>query len=223
MVTIKELTERFPVDNVAPYGKSIIIPAVEFGRSWEDDLKQQGCKTFSGSLEGRAVFYVKLPNESRKTRETPLGYTWSGKEDQRLIALVKEQLSTGREVDFEEIAKQLPGRSVSGVRGRIIRLQKKGLLPKFPRRKYRRREKPAPAPVTTKITKTETHDQLLNVIDRTFCLTPTIEHTLHYLQNRQSNPAFKTAAIDVVLAALDVIKKEFELMKDILAKTQKEE
>lgn len=164
MITVKELTGMFPVKDVAPYGKCVIIPAVSFGHSWEQDLKQQGCKIFSGSFQDKAVFYVKLPQETtRKERKGPKGPGWTEKEDQILVALVKEKLSAGQEVDFEEIAKQLPGRSGNGVKMRITRLQKKGLLPELPRRKYgrRKKDKAAPPSVPSTTDKTKVVKELL--------------------------------------------------------------
>lgn len=150
LVTIEELKETFVVSDT-PYGKCIVIPARMFGPAWEEDLKKQGCKIFSGSSEGQTAFFVKLPN-AKTPEETPrmvyqpngsrrgehLGRLWTEEEDKRLIELAKQKLT------YEKIAQQMPSRTENSVRVRIGRLEKKGLLPSRPKRKYRRKQKTKP-------------------------------------------------------------------------------
>jgi hypothetical protein len=161
LVTLEQLKEDFAVTNVAPYGDCLVIPASMFGPAWEEDLKNEGCKIFSGSSEGKAAFFVKVPveeakaertrtvyapppsekNVSEKQRKTPLGVTWTDQENKCLIELVGQKLSP------DEIAKHLPGRTEIAVRLRIGRLEKHGLLKKH-QRKYTHKEKVAAPPPT---------------------------------------------------------------------------
>jgi len=151
MVTIEELKNKYPVKDVAPYGSCIVVPGDEFDPDWEHYLAEQGFKCFLTDLEMKPVTLVRLkPAASiptRKSGKTPLGYHWTPEEDQQLIQLAKQKLS------FEEISKQLPGRTAIAVKNRIGRLEKRGLLPSHPRQKYKRREMPpSPSEVKEKVT-----------------------------------------------------------------------
>jgi len=58
MITFEELSQRFPVKDVAPYGACVVVPGAEFDPDWEVALGDQGCHVRFTDLDGRPVTLV---------------------------------------------------------------------------------------------------------------------------------------------------------------------
>jgi hypothetical protein len=129
MISFEDLVQRFPTENVPPYGASIVIPGTEFDPDWEDQLCSQGCRIHLTSIDGKAVTLVQkgrsedvankivsepnLAEASGKPRARM--FYWSLDEDERLL----REWPRARG-DVEEKAKslmqQFPGRTAIGIK-----------------------------------------------------------------------------------------------------------
>lgn len=163
MVSIAELKENYAVINDKLYGECIVIPASEFGRAWEEDLKAQGCKIFQGTADSRAAFFVKLPTEKTETAEEPREVfkpqpvpmhdperRWNPIDDATLINLWEANKL------IDEIAKHFPNRTAASVKARLQRLRRAGKIegryggPKRLKKKFGRPRKPESPPLISK-------------------------------------------------------------------------
>lgn len=138
MVTVEELKERFPVQNVQARGKCIIIPGNEFDPDWEADLEETIEDTI---IDGQPVTLVLLDskveeNDSSEGQEPPdkpkpknlprnlLANVWSVDDEKRLLKRMSE-FSGSIESKCARLTKEFAGRSKDAIHQRYIKLQRK--------------------------------------------------------------------------------------------------
>jgi hypothetical protein len=158
MITFEELSARFPVQNVAPYGECVVVPGAEFDPDWEVYLGDQGCRCRFTDLDQRPVVLVQRKNalgakeivvykpkekvggeksmenkENKKFRGFQKGPSWSPEEEQRLLKRMGELHGT----ITERTTKLTPEfkRSASGLEQKFKRLLRAQKEPKHERRK----------------------------------------------------------------------------------------
>jgi hypothetical protein len=119
MISFEELSQRFPVQNVAPYGPCVVVPGSEFNPDWEVFLGDQGYSCRFSDLDGKPVTLVQHKNarsnggektvyvpqkkvggesmESKESKESgkkghgcQKGPSWSPEEEQRLLKRMQE-------------------------------------------------------------------------------------------------------------------------------------
>lgn len=59
MVTFEELSARYPIRSVPPFGDCIVVPGAEFDPDWEAELCDLGCAVNFTDLDGRPVTLVR--------------------------------------------------------------------------------------------------------------------------------------------------------------------
>jgi hypothetical protein len=141
MVTVEELRQKFPVQNVAPHGDCIVVPGHKFDPDWEVFLGDQGYKCFMADLGGKPVTLVKLktqakaesgkqvyqPEDQSKSNskgELPLStaeFPWSDEDEEKLLRRMNELDGTV----FERAAMlmpEFPGRSAVALRQKFYKL-----------------------------------------------------------------------------------------------------
>jgi hypothetical protein len=119
MISLVQLKERFPTQNVPPYGECVIVPGTEFDPDWEAMLDEGGYGCIFTDINGKAVTLVltiKRHGDSRKTVHMPRripekeepptpeptrkhlprikGPQWSREDENRLIKRVSELSGT---------------------------------------------------------------------------------------------------------------------------------
>jgi len=169
---LEQLKEKYAVIDDPIYKECLVIPATEFGKAWDEQLRAEGHKIFQNSVGGRAVFFVQLAvsklgqsetqGESKLVYEPPAeqtrkkhlyGFRWTQDEDKELIKGVTLNLTDA------QIAEKLPGRTQVAVKQRRGRLEKHGILPgkksKRGRPPGRKTSTPAPGGVPFPIHKDE--------------------------------------------------------------------
>jgi hypothetical protein len=140
MITLEELKAKFPVRDVRPYGKCIVIPGAEFDPDWEVFLGDQGYKCHMSDIYGKPVTLVKLKrageSEGEKEvyqphRQPPSPWQnpesrWKAEEDELIIALWNQKQNV-LEI-HTELRKRFPNRTKYAVKCRVSRLIKAGKI-----------------------------------------------------------------------------------------------
>jgi hypothetical protein len=127
MITVEELKQKFPVRDVRPYGECIIVPRDEFDPDWEHYLAEQGFKCFFIDLDKKPVTLIRLKpmkDAGSMALRDRLERCWSPQEDELLIKLWNQE----PKLNIPEIAAKIPGRSENGVKMRLDRLKKRGVI-----------------------------------------------------------------------------------------------
>jgi hypothetical protein len=144
MITIEELQNKFPVQNVPGHGRCIIIPGNDFDPDWESDLEET-CE--DDEVAGQQVTLVILDSKGDEEDGSglggsnlkpappehigPIGPTerkpiqpidWTPSQDQLLINLWKQKISV------PTIRVKFPERTENYIRYHIRKLLKKGLI-----------------------------------------------------------------------------------------------
>jgi len=138
----EELTSKYPLEDVPPLGRCLIVPSGEFQPEWEERLKAEGCKIFSQSYNGRICFFVRPPKQAQSAEapaEPKTGTKWTPE----LIEKLKELRMKG--LGYRAIAREL-GLSPDSV---YKQLRKLGLSSPIKAKKPGERKeetKPAPKP-----------------------------------------------------------------------------
>lgn len=142
MISLDELKQRFPVQNVPPYGECVLVPDKDFDPDWEAFLDEQGYGCVFTDVNRQPVTLVltiKRHGESRKTVYEPRakpqkvsvksamkGPQWGLKDEQHLIARINE-LKGSLEGKIRVLAKEFQGRSPNAILQKYHKLVKAGL------------------------------------------------------------------------------------------------
>jgi len=112
---LKDLEERFPKENIQPYGECLIIPLKQLSKDQENQLKSQGLRIRYQGYKGQTCAFIALgngephePSEPQEPDAVPSdekkpsnGRAWSEQE----VTSLKELYSLG--VPVGEIAQKL--------------------------------------------------------------------------------------------------------------------
>lgn len=128
MISLEQLKQRFPVQNVPPYGECVVVHGTEFDPDWEAMLDEEGYACIFTEIGGKQVTLVPTikrhrgksektvyeprtePPTPQPTRKHPSGMkgpAWSQEDEDRLVKRVTE---VGGRVT-EALTKEFPGRS----------------------------------------------------------------------------------------------------------------
>lgn len=140
MITVEELMQKWPRENISPYGDCIVIPGAEFDPDWEVFLGEQGYRCINTDHQGRKVTLVKLkqvklippqprtePEPEVKTKPenemlpSSAEFPWSDEDEQRLIKRMGEVDGTVYQ-RAEILAPEFQGRSVIALRIKFYKL-----------------------------------------------------------------------------------------------------
>lgn len=141
MITLEDLKQRFPLQNVPPYGECVVVPGKDFDPDWEAMLDDAGYGCVFTDVNRQPVTLVltiKRHGESRKTVYEPRakpqkvsvksamkGPAWSQEDEDRLIKRVSE-LKGSLEGKIRILIKEFQGRSVNGLLQKFKKLAKAG-------------------------------------------------------------------------------------------------
>lgn len=149
LIKFEELKERFPVQNVPPYGECVVVPGDKFDPDWEGFLDEDGYGcifTDFGEKPVTLVLTIKRHGKSERTvyeprtekKEPPTpeptrkhppsmkGPQWGLKDEQRLISRLNE-LKGSLEGKIRILAKEFQGRSPNAILQKYHKLVKAGL------------------------------------------------------------------------------------------------
>jgi hypothetical protein len=151
MITVEELKKQFPVKDIAPYGKCIIVSGDEFDPDWEAELDEQGYSIIETDFgdPSKPVTLVKLksrmkadfpkevyhpePNALPQKRKQPVMHwldpesRWKAEEDELIMALWNQKQNISE--IYVELRKRFPKRTEHAVKCRLARLIKAGKIP----------------------------------------------------------------------------------------------
>ena len=132
MIKFDELKQRFPIENVPPYGECIIIPGAEFDPDWEGLLDEQGygC-VFTDFGEKRVTLVLTkkrqaeppTPQPPRKPLSAMKGPLWTKESEDRLVKRVTE-LNGSLERKCRILTKEFQGRSANALLQKFRKLAK---------------------------------------------------------------------------------------------------
>lgn len=141
MIRFEELRQRFPVQNIAPYGECVVVPGAEFDPDWEVYLAEEGCACVFTDLDQRPVtlvwrkpmgegvkdVYVPVREEVEKSlsenEQGKLG-RWSREDELRLLRRMSELPGTLNE-KVTVLQREFPGRSATALLLKWRKLQRK--------------------------------------------------------------------------------------------------
>lgn len=69
MKLLEDLKQKYPIQEVAPYGTCIVVPGAEFDPDNEANLFDQGYKCFDTSIDGKPVTLVRLVKAEKGSGE----------------------------------------------------------------------------------------------------------------------------------------------------------
>ncbi len=90
--TFEELSTKYPIQNVTPYGECIVVPGAEFDPDWEAYLGDQGCRCIMTDLDGKPVTLVQRKNHSGQGEK--IVYENKGTKDARKMEKAENKTAT---------------------------------------------------------------------------------------------------------------------------------
>lgn len=123
MIKLEQLKQRFPIENVPPYGECIVVPGAEFDPDWEGFLDEQGYGCIFTDFGEKPVTLVltkkrqpepQTPQPPRKPLSAMKGPLWTKENEDRLIKRVSE-LKGSLEGKCTILTKEFQGRSANGL------------------------------------------------------------------------------------------------------------
>lgn len=90
---LKELSEKFSVKILEPFGSVIPIHASQFDKSWQPLLESQGCKVFTQEYDREMFHFIQLPHTSKIEAHRKRGLRWTSQEDSALKELCSQGLT----------------------------------------------------------------------------------------------------------------------------------
>lgn len=132
LISLAELKERFPVQNVPPYGECVIVPGDKFDPDWEAFLDEQGYGCLFTDLGEKPVTLVltkkrqpepPTPQPPRKYPSAMKGPAWSSDDENRLIRRMNE-LTGPTEARCGMLTKEFQGRSAMALVQKFKKLVK---------------------------------------------------------------------------------------------------
>jgi len=61
MGLFEELSLSYPLEEVEPYGRVLVVPSKLFRLEWQKRLESEGVKVYSGAHGSQACFFLKPP------------------------------------------------------------------------------------------------------------------------------------------------------------------
>jgi hypothetical protein len=134
---LEDLRQKFPVNDVAPYGECIIVPGDKFNPDWEAVLGEEGYNCIQTDIAGKPFMLVKLEREDAEgleTKEKPVeekkgplanlqSRVWSKDDDERLLKRMRELPGT-IEQKCLQLTKDFKGRSPAAIHQKYVKLQR---------------------------------------------------------------------------------------------------
>jgi len=75
VISFEELSQKYPIQNVAPYGACVVVPGAEFDPDWEVALGDQGYRCIMTDLDMRPVTLVQRKDaRSNESKDEKLVY-----------------------------------------------------------------------------------------------------------------------------------------------------
>jgi hypothetical protein len=63
---LEELQERFPIENIEPYGSCLIVPLKAFNKTQEEKLKSQGLRIYYQGYKGQTSAFIVLKKQAQR-------------------------------------------------------------------------------------------------------------------------------------------------------------
>jgi len=149
MINLEQLKQRFPVQNVPPYGECVVVPGIEFDPDWEAMLDEGGYGCIFTDINSKPVTLVltiKRHGDSKRTvyepraesrgpAEQPLpvglsamkGPQWTREDEDRLVKRIGE-LKGKLEEKCRILSKEFKGRSPNAIVQKFHKLKKQHKL-----------------------------------------------------------------------------------------------
>ena len=132
----EELSERFPIKVVNPYGQVVVIPSNQFKNEWKEKLEAEGFETFASSYGRQTCFFLRKKKQGQAIEKSPVEGDSKPSPVKEKKPLKPEQRATIKQLysqglSGKEIANKL-GCSIQTIGGVIRHLPK----PKKPQEKH---------------------------------------------------------------------------------------
>lgn len=114
---IENLKKQYPIEDVNPYGKCVVVPAQTLTSEQEETLKRSGLNVILQAFQGRSCCLIPLEKLCDK-QAFQQAREWTKAEIDTLLRMRREDAT------FREIAKQL-NRNVETVKAKYYRLTSK--------------------------------------------------------------------------------------------------
>jgi hypothetical protein len=196
---LEELQERFPRENIEPYGFCLIVPLKAFNKTHEEKLKSQGLRIYYQGYKGQTSAFIVLEKQAQKetvieessiekpeadSKPSPVKKLKPWTPEERLT--LKELLS--KKVPINEIADKL-GRSVYSVGAEKAHLEVNSEILHLPKRV--KKLKPWTSQDTTTLKELLSQDvpvkEIAEKLGRTECAVDSKRHELKLLRRSNSS------------------------------------
>jgi hypothetical protein len=149
MINLEQLKERFPTQNVPPYGECVIVPGTEFDSDWEAMLDEGGYGCIFTDINSKPVTLVltiKRHGDSKRTvyepraesrgptkEPLPVGLSamkgpqWARDDEDRLVKRIGE-LKGKLEEKCRVLSKEFKGRSPNAILQKFHKVEKQRKL-----------------------------------------------------------------------------------------------
>jgi hypothetical protein len=136
---LEQLKDRFPIQDIPPYGSVLVVPAKLFKNGWKERLEIEGVKIYVSNYGSQACFFVRKVEQEKQnqtieessipvqkaeidSKPSPVKEKKPWTLEERVT--LKQLLSQSQRVPIIEIAEKL-GRSVYSIGAEISHLKRK--------------------------------------------------------------------------------------------------
>jgi hypothetical protein len=154
--TFEDLSKRFPIKTIAPFGVCVVVPELEFPPNWKPILEGEGCKIHYGVDDGKACAFIQSSKPIVQTQEQ---LVYSPKDEKQLLAAQEStKPKIGRRpsaipgedllvklwnenTPVTEIAKQFPDKTPDQIQTFLTTLQRRGVIKPRWQKKEKRKQR----------------------------------------------------------------------------------